>query len=213
MGKEGGGGMSDLYTDHMKDLATYNKQKAALAEKDKEIESKEKALDNNEATIRRLSSEIARLKGLLAEAVAALETILFLSDAPSCHAVARTRVMWLQEQYLGLRKQERAMTDLELTERCAKWIGLEYETEWCGEVTLITRTETYLEVCPFDPLHDWNDLMAKVVPKLISDRNIGIVISRNGFVFEGPDAPDTSGKFPDDFPRAILELIAEMEEK
>jgi hypothetical protein len=99
MGKEGGGGMSDLYTDHMKDLATYNKQKAALAEKDKEIESKEKALDNNEATIRRLSSEIARLKGLLAEAVAALETILFLSDAPSCHVVART--------ILGIEKVDR----------------------------------------------------------------------------------------------------------
>jgi hypothetical protein len=79
-----------LVKDEDGNLVFYADHLAKIAEKDKVLESKEKALDNNEATIRRLSSEIARLKGLLAEAVAALETILFLSDAPSCHVVART---------------------------------------------------------------------------------------------------------------------------
>jgi hypothetical protein len=62
----------------------------ALAEKDKELKSWRDSRDGVMSHVEEMQAEITRLKGLLAEAVAALETILFLSDAPSCHAVART---------------------------------------------------------------------------------------------------------------------------
>jgi hypothetical protein len=70
--------------------AELKKKEAALSEKDKELKSWRDSRDGVMSHVEEMQAEITRLKGLLAEAVAALETILFLSDAPSCHAVART---------------------------------------------------------------------------------------------------------------------------
>jgi hypothetical protein len=118
------------------------------------------------------------------------------------------------------------MTDLELTERCAKWLG--YRN--CRVEASLAYAPQHIEIQDegvwvwFNPLHDWNDLMTRVVPKLPMDYWIEIRPCDSEFIINYDDEYNydknkhmakiiKEGKFPDDFPRAILELIAEMEEK
>ncbi len=96
------------------------------------------------------------------------------------------------------------MTDLELIEIVADWCGFAYKV-YDNYIT-IKRDVMFFS---FNPLKDWNDLMTVVVPKLFEKCNIGIEMSRKGFLFEGPDAPDIVGDLPD-LPRAICELVAKL---
>ena len=98
------------------------------------------------------------------------------------------------------------MTDLELTEVCAKWLGI------CSCEPFHLESNT----CPvhgekqysFDPLHNWNDLMTKVVPKLPNGYHIDITIGQ--FCLHRGDAFNVSGSLSN-LPRSVLELVAEKE--
>lgn len=121
------------------------------------------------------------------------------------------------------------MTDLELTEKCAKWLGIYWKTS-ISRVYIIkdiiaheNKPDDYL-YASFDPLHDWNDLMIKVVPKLPLDYWIEIRPGDREFKINYDEKYDysthsiitktvTEGIFPDEFPRVILELVAELYEK
>jgi hypothetical protein len=110
------------------------------------------------------------------------------------------------------------MTDLELTERCAKWLGL--DIVWDNGCDEPDRDNYWPpgfypigggDIVSFDPLYNWNDLMTKVVPKLPSEYDVRIYPPDHYHIFK-----DDEFKECDELkwlPRAILELIAEMEGK
>ena len=109
------------------------------------------------------------------------------------------------------------MTDLELTEICAKWLEIKAETRevfgmlGTGKVWIYNNDKWQI----FDPLHNWHDLMTKVVPRLPKFNQkirLEIIPQDNYFEIHGP-FPHPHGKYPDDLPRAILELVAEIEKE
>ena len=113
------------------------------------------------------------------------------------------------------------MTDLELTERVAKWCGIEEDVGWwCPrcEKKVDGRDVTYTEhheVCGykvsfirFDPLHDWDDLMTKVVPKL---KGIEIAIINNTYGIYQENGH--CGGSLSDLPRTVCELVASLEKE
>jgi hypothetical protein len=106
------------------------------------------------------------------------------------------------------------MTDLELTEICARWCNL-------GDLN-ITNGFVYYAMPngwrKFNPLHPtegWNDLWNLVVPKLV---DVDISTKNNMFDILRPVTPSKGvwNTWKDgnlsDLPRAVLELVAELYE-
>ena len=102
-------------------------------------------------------------------------------------------------------------TDLELTEIAARWLGI--IDWWTPEMGVGGKR--------FDPLHDMNDLM-RVVERLMSENlefnfglNLGIDCTTDIKEFAIYDNKRSivnaikTGNYAD-FPRAILELVAEL---
>ncbi len=109
------------------------------------------------------------------------------------------------------------MTDLELTEKCAKWLGFTLSTMSDGSIRYSEPSTVYIKDAnysyvyrSFDPLNTWNDLMTMVVPKL--PRDVRIVVGKGEFILGRITKKGMLRKSLSDLPRAILELIAEMEE-
>ena len=108
-------------------------------------------------------------------------------------------------------------TDLELTEIAARWLGYEQG------LTLFTFVDNKLnnwvgikdvndEWVKFNPLHDRNDL-DKVVVRLMGQKDIIFHIRAGAFVIYTAGHDEkllAEGNYPADFPRAILELVAEI---
>jgi len=108
------------------------------------------------------------------------------------------------------------MTDLELTETAAKWLGCGYKKE-----EHLTGMGHYIRLNGiskwFDPLHDMNDLMLKVVPKLLEENwllSINITKDEDKVWAEIVNVMTFSvvkeAVFPTDFPRAVLKLVKEI---
>ena len=103
------------------------------------------------------------------------------------------------------------MTDLELTERVAKWLGYDEPTtlqryDGIKEVNIRVGNEWFV----FDPLCDWNDLWNKVVPKLPDDAKLSYT--------NGMAEITTWGHFNwqgnlTELPRAVCELVASLEKE
>lgn len=106
------------------------------------------------------------------------------------------------------------MTDLELCEIAARWLGISYHIS--GNYIMVEDDkpddEGDYNMAEFDPLHDRNDL-DKVVVKLL-DEGYKIQFGKaytNKFTIVHIDNPYyKEGIYPDDFPRAVLELVAEL---
>jgi hypothetical protein len=108
------------------------------------------------------------------------------------------------------------MTDLELTEICAKWCGLEHKV-YSNNVLILKEmgfgTLNEWIWIRFRPLHNWNDLMDIVVPKF-SDDKYSMFSFRflPPFCFMRKYLKEYRVVNLTDFPGAILELIAEIVE-
>jgi hypothetical protein len=96
------------------------------------------------------------------------------------------------------------MTDLQLNEIAAKWLGLEI---WSSLTNVFIKTESG-QVEHFDPLNNDNDLWKMVVPKLSYIAEISVF----GGSFEIIYNTDPVKGNLSDLPRAILELVAELYE-
>jgi hypothetical protein len=102
------------------------------------------------------------------------------------------------------------MDDLELCETAAKWLGINYEIIGYRKpfIAIVGEYVKGNKPVHFDPLTNWNDLMLKVVPKL--PKGTRMVIGKGDFIVGHIMKRGTvRGKFPDDFPRAVLELVKE----
>jgi hypothetical protein len=110
---------------------------------------------------------------------------------------------WTAKQYMK-------KSDLELTETCAKWLGLKYVISSDSYIVIPNQRSYCTEI------FDWNDLMTKVVPKLILKCPYWITIDYSDSLIFTIDCLHKGtvkqGKFPDDFPRAVLELVAKLYE-
>jgi hypothetical protein len=107
------------------------------------------------------------------------------------------------------------MTDLELTERCATWLGWEIFPfpEGMTMIIGILCKDQSGAVFYFDPLAKdrWNDLW-KVIERL--PQGITLLINPQGNKFWVSDYMEEKGYDGklSDLPRAIVTLVAEMEE-
>ena len=95
-------------------------------------------------------------------------------------------------------------TDLELTEICAKWLGLP-EHGFMGESLMYVKDNTFT---PFDPLHNQNDLWNLVMPKLEEEKTV--IFSSSFYIYRNANL--IKAGIPADLPRAILEMVAELYE-
>jgi hypothetical protein len=118
---------------------------------------------------------------------------------------------WTAKQYMK-------KSDLELTETCAKWLGYSKikTSTLCvfdGNVEILTETG-WRRFEPLHPTKGWNDLMKKVVPKLPVRYGIHFRLGENPhfWINEIGGSFQDNGKYPDDFPRAVLELVAKLYE-
>jgi len=99
------------------------------------------------------------------------------------------------------------MTDIEITKTVAEWCGITYKTT----EGLIYRQYGGTSCWPlFNPLHDWNDLMTIVMPRLPGNYRVGqwlggYTVSQN---INGTWTVINEGSLAD-LPRAICELVAE----
>jgi hypothetical protein len=98
------------------------------------------------------------------------------------------------------------LSDLELTEKCAKWCGLKVQIARGSVFVLIDE-----EFEPFDPLNNKNDLWDIVVPKLPKDIEVSTQQGKYIIFKDGSSKGIKQGNLPD-LSRAICTLIAEMEE-
>ena len=114
------------------------------------------------------------------------------------------------------------MTDIEITKTVAEWCGLEYdinEDMYGNIIVFIPDEEQKKKDYPdcnvtFDPLHDWNDLMTIVMPRLPGNYRVGqwlggYTVSQN---INGTWTVINEGSIAD-LPRAICELVAELAKK
>ena len=92
-----------------------------------------------------------------------------------------------------------------LNEVAARWLGLEYKFDINGRLYIPKLAARWY----FDPLHSWDDLMLKVVPRL--PKNIRIIIGKGEFIIGKIPKGMTRGSYPADFPTAVLELVKELE--
>ena len=110
------------------------------------------------------------------------------------------------------------MTDLELTERVAQWLGYDEPTtlqryDGIREVNIRVDNEWFV----FDPLNDKNDLWM-VLEKLIDTHEIKITlgINKDWKLFElwnNKNYELAKVGFFTDLPRTVCELVAELEVK
>ena len=117
------------------------------------------------------------------------------------------------------------MIDLELTKKCAEWLGLDFKVLkiertpkafYCNafEVRLVKRFNSrlvdYSEV--FDPLENWQQFMEMVLPKF-SDYDLSIDLFDGSFGITLADNLIKAGTFPSGLRRTVLEMISEKEVK
>ena len=101
------------------------------------------------------------------------------------------------------------MTDLELTERVAKWCGNKCE------IDPALPTIVWMDDEEFNPLYDWNDLMM-VLEKLL--RRYDIILYQDlkdkqlKFSIDSDDRTVKYGSLSD-LPRAVCELVASLEKE
>ncbi len=99
------------------------------------------------------------------------------------------------------------MNDFELTKKCAEWLGIDCEEVGYRKPFIGTWDSEKKKMIKFGPLHDWNDLMTKVVPRLPYKIEI---LERWFWIYKISQGLIKKGKHPDDLPKAILDLVAEI---